>query len=55
MLFHTSFVQAQGDKEKEEESKSWVLPYSLVVSAVGLGLLAICRPGQRQEDLPLKK
>ncbi len=55
VLFLPSLVQAQGAKEEEEETKSWVIPYSLVVSAVGLGLLAICRPGQRQDDLPLKK
>lgn len=54
VLFHANCVQAQGGKDEEEKTKSWVVPYALVVSCVGLGLLAICRPSQRQEDLPHK-
>lgn len=55
LLFHASPAWAQKTKIKEEETKSWVFPYALVISCLGLGMLAICRPGQRQDELPLKK
>lgn len=30
---------------------SWVLPYTLTVLGVGLGLVGICRPGRRTAEL----
>lgn len=42
---------AQGAAKKtEEEHPSWALSYTLVILAIALGLLAICRPGSRSED-----
>lgn len=55
VLFQVNFALAQGGELEEEEAKSWVIPYALVISCVGLGLLAVCRPSQRQDELPLKK
>jgi len=48
------FAQA-GKSDEEEATKSWVVPYAMVISLVGLGMLAVCRPSQRQAELPLKK
>jgi hypothetical protein len=32
---------------------SWVLSYALVILAVALGLMAVCRPGSRTKDVKI--
>jgi len=55
LLLSVGVVWAKADDAETEEGKSWVIPYAIVVSLVGLGMLAVCRPGQRKDDLPIQK
>lgn len=55
LFFDVGVVLAQAGKEEPEEGKAWVVPYTIVISLVGIGMLAVCRPSQRQAELPLKK
>ncbi len=55
LLIDVGVVWAKASKDESEETKSWLFPYALVITLVGLGMLAVCRPGQRSNDLPLRK
>ncbi len=36
-------------KEKEAPTKSYVMPYMIVMMMVSLGLMTVCRPGKRKD------
>ncbi len=55
LMFDVGIVLAQAKDAKEEEVKSWVFPYALVITLIGLGMLAVCRPSNRADDLPIHK
>ena len=55
LMIDVGVVWAKASEDESEETKSWVFPYALVITLVGLGMLAVCRPGQRSNDLPLRK
>ena len=45
---------ARGGAPKQEDegggaASSWTMPYFLVILAVGLGMLAVCRPSRRRD------
>ena len=52
---------AWASKKKEAEevvTKSYTMPYLIVIMVIALGLMAVCRPGSRvdkSEDQPKKK
>jgi hypothetical protein len=49
LLFTSPAIAAK--KTKEEESaptKSYVIPYMIVVMLVSVGLMTVCRPGRRK-------
>ena len=39
------------EEEISYDKSSWVLSYALVLLAITLGLVAICRPGNRSKDV----
>ncbi|MDZ7616992.1 MAG: hypothetical protein U1E05_08310 [Patescibacteria group bacterium] len=39
----------QGADTSEKSASPWVVPYILVIFAVGLGLLIVCKPSRRRE------
>jgi hypothetical protein len=47
MLVATTWAQA-GLPVEEEEPKTYVPSYMIIIFAVGLGLMMICRAGKRQ-------
>lgn len=58
MLLTPSAAMAR--KKKEEASaptKSYVLPYFIVMTLLGVGLMTVCRPGTRKDrvDEKMKK
>jgi hypothetical protein len=34
---------------EEAETKSYTMPYLIVVTMIGLGLMAVCRPSRRAD------
>jgi hypothetical protein len=44
-------------KEEEAPTKSYVLPYMVVIMMVSVGLMTVCRPGSRkgQDDPTMNK
>lgn len=57
LVFTPSTAMAQPKKKKEEAAptKSYVLPYFIVMMLVGVGLMTVCRPGYRKDRPPDKK
>ena len=53
----TSLTATAAKKPKEEpkEEKSYVLPYLIVISFIGVGLMTICRPSRRLDKVNEKK
>ena len=53
----TPSVAMAKKKKKEEEAptKSYVLPYFIVMTLVGVGLMTVCRPGTRKDKVDEKK
>ena len=50
LLMSPSTALAQRNKkEPEPETKSYVLPYMIVIMMVSLGLMTICRPSKRKD------
>jgi len=48
----TSPTAMAAKKKKEEpapETKSYVMPYMIVLTIVGVGLMTVCRPGNRAD------
>jgi uncharacterized membrane protein YadS len=56
-LLCTTPAMAARRKKKEEEAptKSYVLPYFIVMMLVGVGLMTVCRPGSRKDRADAKK
>jgi len=56
MLF-TAPVAMAAKKKKDEPAptKSYVLPYFIVMMLVGVGLMTVCRPGSRKDKVDEKK
>jgi hypothetical protein len=56
LLFTPSTVLAAKKKKQEEAAptKSYVLPYFIVMMMVGVGLMTIARPGSRKDRLEEK-
>ena len=54
-LFWLAGTAALWAKQVEEEAEgpkaSWTMSYILVVLAIGLGLVVICRPGRRSASI----
>jgi hypothetical protein len=50
-LFTTSPAWAKPKKQEKEAppSKSYVVPYMVVLAMIGVGLMAVCRPANRLE------
>lgn len=58
MLFAPPSAMAAKKKKKDEEArptKSYVLPYFIVMMLVGVGLMTVCRPGSRKDRLEEKR
>lgn len=45
----TAWAQKKKQKEEEPPTKSYVLPYMIVIMLVSVGLMTVCRPGKRKE------
>jgi acyl dehydratase len=50
-LLLTPATASAAKKKKEEEAptKSYVLPYMVVMMMVSVGLMTVCRPGKRKD------
>lgn len=58
ILFVPSSAMAARKKKKEEDAaptKSYVLPYFIVMMLLGVGLMTVCRPGSRQDRVDDKR
>ncbi len=51
----TTALAAKKKKEEAPPTKSYVLPYMIVMMMVGVGLMTVCRPGKRLERADGKK
>jgi hypothetical protein len=51
----TALAQKKKKKEEELPTKSYVLPYLVVMAMVSVGLMTVCRPGKRQDRPDDKK
>lgn len=49
LLAAPSLAAKKKKKEDEQPTKSYVLPYMIVITMVSVGLMTICRPGSRQD------
>jgi hypothetical protein len=47
-------AQAAKEEVKDAPHPTWALAYVLVILAIAMGLIAICRPGARTDDLKLQ-
>ena len=55
MLFAPPTAMAAKKKEEEAPTKSYVLPYFIVMMLTGVGLMTVCRPGSRKDKTDDKK
>lgn len=49
-----AWAQQEGGKT-EKSASPWVLPYALVIFAVGLGLLIVCKPSRRRDKAKVEQ
>ena len=47
----TAPLLAQDEPTGPQDKSSWVLGYALVILGIVLGLVAVCRPGNRSADV----
>jgi hypothetical protein len=55
MLTPATASAAKKKKEEEVPTKSYVLPYMIVMMMVSVGLMTVCRPGKRKDRPDEKK
>jgi hypothetical protein len=48
-------MAAKKEKEEAAPTKSYVLPYFIVMVLLGAGLMTVCRPGTRKDKVDEKK
>jgi hypothetical protein len=53
-LWSTDAVWAAEEAAKGPPKNNWVMAYILVLLAIGLGLMAVLRPGRRTKEIPDK-
>lgn len=51
VLFPAMAWAQRGMPEKEEEEKNWGIPYLLVLIMIGAGIMMVCRPSGRKDDV----
>jgi hypothetical protein len=50
-----AWAKTKKKKEEEVETKSYVVPYMIVISLVSVGIMTVCRPGSRLDKADDKK
>jgi hypothetical protein len=48
-----AWAQQTPPADPADDKGSWVLSYALVILGIALGLMAVCRPGNRTKDVKI--